>query len=119
MIACIVENNKVINIIEVPNEEMMNKLNIGAVYLGDYPVIGDNVIDGIIPEMEERSKSNLTSIIRIERNRLLSECDWTQLPDSGLTDEKKASWSKYRQELRDMPQQKDFPENITYPEMPI
>tara|TARA_Y100000385_G_scaffold258402_1_gene286386 strand:- start:328 stop:582 length:255 start_codon:yes stop_codon:yes gene_type:complete len=40
--------------------------------------------------------------LRIERDRLLAESDWTQMPDSPLTDSQKTSWATYRQSLRDM-----------------
>ena len=40
--------------------------------------------------------------LRIERNRLLSECDWTQGNDCQLSDSKKTEWKKYRQALRDI-----------------
>ena len=41
--------------------------------------------------------------IRIKRDWLLSVSDWTQLPDSALSDGKKAEWATYRQTLRDIP----------------
>lgn len=41
--------------------------------------------------------------IRPIRNTILSESDWTQFPDSPLSDSKKAEWSSYRQQLRDLP----------------
>ena len=40
---------------------------------------------------------------RDTRNDLLYGSDWTQSPDSPLTDEKKKEWQTYRQALRDMP----------------
>ena len=40
---------------------------------------------------------------RAERDVRLSMSDWTQFPDSPLTDEKKAEWVAYRQALRDVP----------------
>ena len=40
--------------------------------------------------------------LRMERDSLLVESDWTQSPDSPLTDEKKKEWATYRQSLRDM-----------------
>tara|TARA_R110002020_G_scaffold100049_3_gene236956 strand:+ start:2599 stop:2883 length:285 start_codon:yes stop_codon:yes gene_type:complete len=43
------------------------------------------------------------SMTRMHRNGLLDKSDWTQLPNSPLTDEKKAEWATHRQELRDMP----------------
>ena len=42
-------------------------------------------------------------LVREDRNNLLSKCDWTQLPDNGLSDSKKAEWATYRQSLRDLP----------------
>ena len=36
------------------------------------------------------------------RNKKLAKCDWTQAPDSPLSDEKKKEWSTYRQKLRDL-----------------
>lgn len=43
--------------------------------------------------------------IRRQRDELLTECDWTQLPDAPLTAEQKATWMTYRQSLRDLPSQ--------------
>lgn len=39
--------------------------------------------------------------IRSERNELLAQSDWTQVPDSPLTSTKKQAWAQYRQQLRD------------------
>lgn len=54
--------------------------------------------------------------IRILRNRLLSESDWTQVPDSPLSTEKKAEWAKYRQALRDITNQD--PNFVVFPDKP-
>jgi hypothetical protein len=43
--------------------------------------------------------------VRLQRNYLLSICDWTQLPD--VPDATQALWRSYRQALRDLPQQVD------------
>ena len=37
-----------------------------------------------------------------KRNNKLKDSDWTQLPDSPLSDAKKAEWATYRQALRDL-----------------
>ena len=52
---------------------------------------------------------------RLKRNFLLSECDWTQMPDSTAD---KESWANYRQALRDIPGQPEFPFSITWPTKP-
>mgnify|MGYP003117782335 CR=1 FL=1 len=58
-----------------------------------------------IKELDDRAAARDLdfSTIRAERNAYLNGCDWTQGADSPLTDEKKAEWAVYRQELRDFP----------------
>jgi hypothetical protein len=53
--------------------------------------------------------------VRTERNKLLSESDWTQLSDAPVD---KAAWATYRQALRDVPNQTGFPSEITWPDAP-
>lgn len=52
---------------------------------------------------------------RIERDKLLTACDWTQVADAPVDS---AAWAVYRQELRDVPEQEGFPENIIWPTEP-
>ena len=53
-------------------------------------------------------------VIRVERNKLLVESDWTQLPDAPVD---AASWATYRQALRDVTDQAD-PFAIVWPQGP-
>ena len=53
--------------------------------------------------------------IRLIRNQLLAECDWTQLGDVSQTI--KDLWAVYRQELRDITNQQN-PFNIEWPVKP-
>jgi hypothetical protein len=55
---------------------------------------------------------------RVSRDTLLKESDWTQMPDSPLTDEQKALWAAYRQELRDVTDQAGFPWKFNWPSKP-
>ena len=50
--------------------------------------------------------------LRLVRNSMLIACDWTQLPDSQLSDSQKNDWQVYRQELRDFPNIIEFDDNI-------
>ena len=59
--------------------------------------------------------TQLEADARSQRNRLLSESDWTQVADAPVD---KAAWAAYRQALRDVPQQAGFPVTITWPEKP-
>ena len=65
-------------------------------------------------EIEQRT-DNKAREIRSLRNSLLAQCDWTQLPDSGVD---KQAWAEYRQELRDVPNQQGFPWQVVWPEKP-
>jgi len=47
--------------------------------------------------------SILLENLRSVRNKLLAESDWTQVPDSPLTEEQRGEWRTYRQELRNLP----------------
>lgn len=44
-------------------------------------------------------------IVRMLRNQMLTDSDWTQLADSPLSPSKKQEWVEYRQYLRDFPSQ--------------
>ena len=55
---------------------------------------------------------------RMQRNHFLADCDWTQLPDTGLQANVKQAWHLYRQKLRDLPQNFQDPELIQWPEPP-
>ena len=54
--------------------------------------------------------------VRKIRNQLLFLTDWTQLADSPVNS---SIWSNYRQNLRDIPQQKGFPWEVEWPESPV
>ena len=59
--------------------------------------------------------------LRDMRDDLLQECDWTQMPDSPLSDSKKAEWATYRQALRDLPENytnSDSTTDIVWPTKP-
>ena len=66
----------------------------------------------IAREREERAGE-----IREERNRLLQESDWTQMPDAPLCEEEKKAWAAYRKALRDLPESEGFPDEVSFPEL--
>lgn len=65
---------------------------------GDYKVVkGKNTFyEKPGPSIEYQLES-----MRRERNSLLAASDWTQFPDSPLSEDKKQEWNTYRQQLRD------------------
>ena len=54
--------------------------------------------------------------IRNIRNKKLQDTDWTQLRD--IPKKLQEKWAKYRQELRDLTNQPDFPLNVMWPKKP-
>lgn len=65
----------------------------------------------------EREKiSTAWGSLRATRNKMLSECDWTQGKD--IADELSLNWSTYRQALRDLPQNTTDPFNPVWPVKP-
>lgn len=91
---------------------------------GAYPLSskkwnGSEVVDYTPPYISGTNES----LVRQLRNQLLIGTDWTQVPDSPLTDAKKAEWATYRQQLRDMmssytDSESNTVENTTFPTPP-
>ena len=66
------------------------------------------------------ANDRLAAAHRATRNDLLAASDWTQMPDSPLTDEAKTSWATYRTALRDLPTNENWPslEDADWPTQP-
>jgi hypothetical protein len=90
---------------------------------GSYFVIEENEVkeyQAVRPKTDEERQDEINSLwsnIRSQRNFLLEKSDWTQLPDSPLSEEKKEEWRLYRQGLRDITNQPD-PRAIIWPTEP-
>ncbi len=56
------------------------------------------------------------NIVRKQRNKLLAQSDWTQGKD--ISNTVSTAWTTYRQELRDVTQQPNFPYGIVWPTPP-
>lgn len=62
--------------------------------------------------------TNAEISVKEERNQLLADSDWTQIPNGPLTQQQQEAWATYRQELRDITDQSGYPLNITWPTQP-
>lgn len=71
-----------------------------------------------VPSVSEPTAEQQEMQVRVQRNLLLTQCDWTQLADAPLTAEQKQAWAEYRQALRDLPEQADFPDAVIWPSAP-
>jgi hypothetical protein len=78
--------------------------------------------DGNVITAEQQEAEHIARVdaeqaksVRDSRNKLLSDCDWTQVVDSPVN---KEAWATYRQALRDLPDQAGFPFDVVYPDAP-
>lgn len=84
------------------------------------PYIEDNEVFTVAVESKSAEEiaagaASLAAQVRSQRNRLLADCDWTQLADS-IAD--KQAWGTYRQALRDISSQAGFPSTVVWPHDP-
>ena len=99
---------------EISDDEWKRLLNEQA--NGKKICLGD---DGNVIAVEEViTCDELASDIRRKRDDLLRDTDWTQLLDCKLGNDKIMSYAEYRQLLRDIPQQKGFPDDVEWPVKP-
>tara|TARA_R110002153_G_scaffold13914_1_gene51279 strand:+ start:4471 stop:4890 length:420 start_codon:yes stop_codon:yes gene_type:complete len=54
-----------------------------------------------VVKVDRALSETASALAKKKRNTMLTGSDWTQGPDSPLSDEKKAEWQTYRQALRD------------------
>lgn len=83
----------------------------------------ENYVFGLVKEVSKVSNTFIEARTRSLQQRalLLSQSDWTQLPDANQTldEEDKILWAKYRQELRDITEQKGWPMDVIWPKIPF
>jgi acyl carrier protein phosphodiesterase len=92
---------------------------INTVY-ADGRVETRNATEEEVAEQEARLAAAAVdfTIIRAERNALLTSSDWTQLTDSPLSAEDKQAWADYRQALRDLPDTFTTVDEVIWPGRP-
>ena len=57
----------------------------------------------VTAKLNELNNAEPYKLLREERNKLISETDWTQLKDVDLDIIRERNWKNYRQALRDLP----------------
>ena len=90
--------------------------------LGDLSWLGDNYKDmgwfvvGDAPPGP--LESTVGQIVWERAKKLLSESDWSMLPDVIMTSSKKSEWIEYRRLLREIKSQTGFPNEVEWPKIP-
>ena len=76
--------------------------------------------ENFLPEPTEEmlAEHHLNALSQL-RQRYLQDCDWTQMPDSPLSAEKKTEWQTYRQALRDITLTATSCSDVVWPTPPI
>ena len=89
--------------------DMTNNVKSGESYIeGTYSTDNFIVVDGVAVAkssevITQQNKTQAQLDLRNYRVAMLDSSDWTQTPDSPLSDTKKQEWQTYRQALRDLP----------------
>ena len=99
------------NNIPTPNVEVTEEVWNKALEDGANAYVDSKFVYKDFSTNDEKAAS-----IRIQRNQLLEQSDWTQAKDVALSND--ADWKTYRQALRDIPAQSGFPTNVTFPTKP-
>jgi len=72
----------------------------------------------IDPRTQTQKYNDAKNGVALQRNTLLYESDWTQIPNNPLSTEKQEKWAVYRQQLRDVTSQSGYPFNVVWPTQP-
>lgn len=105
--------------------------SIGKVFEGEYPpeaalwcnTRGDCSIQQVdggyqIIQNPEPDDSMVAKAIRAKRNNLIGETDYYLMPDYPSNPQNLEELKVYRQALRDIPKQEDFPRDVRWPDVP-
>ena len=101
-------------IVDVPAHKDEDGEDVAATYIQSH-FIGDDTAK------DARILADEWTQIRAERDKLLTESDWTQANDTPLTDANVAKWKTYRTSLRDLPSDQSSKtkySDITWPTKP-
>ena len=114
-----------------------NKFETSILYRPDYDKFIKENFNMLLEKAKREEKNRLAKSIREKRDKLLAESDCEmvldrmnlEVPDGStftawkpflksLGEKLTGDWAKYRQALRDIPNQEDFPYNVQFPEKP-
>lgn len=73
--------------------------------------------EGALDEPPPPAPEEVAKALRSRRNGLLRASDWTQLPDSPLSEDQRTEYQTARQALRDITEDPAWPD-VTLPELP-
>jgi hypothetical protein len=116
MLAHVVLDNEVINVIEVESLASFTPEIGKIVDLPEHVALGYYNYNGVW----RMKREYITPQVIERRNNFLTQSDIQFLPDNyaKLSEEQKIEWANYRQALRDLPTQAGFPWEVSWPTKP-
>lgn len=81
-------------------------------------IVGDENGAPVTIEPPGPTPEQALEAMRAERDRLLDDSDRTQVSDRPMSDEDRAAWATYRQQLRDLPETFIDPAAVVWPVAP-
>ena len=104
---------------EIPNDgkEYIDVLTLNFepdIYNNIYTLVNNEIQSSPIPEIVISEDEKLANV-RMIRNEILNDSDWTQVPDSPANS---SEWATYRQGLRDITEGIDL-SNVAWPTPPV
>lgn len=91
---------------------------IEVLYRDNLTEIIENNFEKWLKDIKEKDFNKVAMEIREKRDELLYATDKYTILDYPITEEDRKVILQYRQRLRDIPQQKDFPYNVEFPAKP-
>lgn len=83
-----------------------------------YSVFNYQTKQWVDPRTDQQKYDLACEQVISQRNQLLYESDWTQIPGNPLTTAQQQEWAVYRQQLRDITAQSGYPFNVVWPVPP-
>lgn len=77
------------------------------------------VVSSASPELVAERRETQARAVRARRDQLLQASDWTQVPDAINAGANQDAWAAYRQRLREVSEQPEFPWTVSWPEPPL
>lgn len=126
--------NRSISLPSTPTKEQLEEVGLFEVQIETAPEIDytkvarqtePSLVNGVVrvgwivedasEEVINRRYKERAQEVRDKRTKLLSSSDWTQVEDAPVD---RGAWQGYRQLLRDIPSQEQFPWNVVWPQEP-
>ena len=80
---------------------------------------GWTYLKGYAPKKTEEQKLNeLAKQVRVKRDELLDQTDYLMMLDYPINEKHKEKIKVYRQALRDITKQENFPQHVAFPDFP-